>query len=213
MTVEAWLREAFADPLLALRLDPSWGAAHADGRRRLREAMAETAAKRHPDLRREAEALREPSRLPVHPLLGFSVSHSASLGGFVCSSALDVGFDVEASARVSVAACERIAFDGREAAEAPSPAAYWTAKEAAFKALARTGLQPKTIAAVRVSGWRPARGPDASPDAFLDAFQCEAHAQGLEAALRGTTWRLGENEYCFFSIPLNQRPGRPIRAS
>lgn len=83
-----------------------------------------------------------------------SISHAPGLGGYVCTQdpGVFIGFDIELSSRVTPAIVQRICKTELEALEAPSPAALWTAKEAAYKSL--RGLnQPEVISEISITGW------------------------------------------------------------
>lgn len=86
-----------------------------------------------------------------------SISHTREMGGYVgiCSSdkfKKHIGFDIEATSRVTQAIARRVCLTQEEFDQAPSPAHLWVAKEAAFKALRGCG-QPKTVSKIEISDW------------------------------------------------------------
>lgn len=89
----------------------------------------------------------------------FSISHAPTLGGFLAvqitpdSPILDIGFDVEEISRVRRPVIERVCADPCELTIAPSGAALWCAKEAAFKSF-RGPHQPQVISEIFIHEWR-----------------------------------------------------------
>lgn len=83
----------------------------------------------------------------------YSVSHSNFLGGaaLIDSAEGQVGFDIEQTARVLPAVALRVS-DEEQMRLAPSPAALFVAKEAAFKSL-RGSRQPKVLSEVEILEW------------------------------------------------------------
>ena len=87
-----------------------------------------------------------------------SISHTEGFGGYVfltreINEPLQIGFDLELKERLAPAIAERICQDKLEFNEAPSPAALWCAKEAAFKAL-KGPHQPQVLPEIKISNWR-----------------------------------------------------------
>lgn len=85
--------------------------------------------------------------------LAYSVSHSKSFGGaaFVDSAFGPIGFDIEETSRVTEAVALRVS-DEHQLRIAPTAAAIFVAKEAAFKAL-RGPRQPKILSEVEIINW------------------------------------------------------------
>ncbi len=84
--------------------------------------------------------------------LAYSVSHSNILGGAAfAADEGQIGFDLEETARVLPAVALRIS-DDQQLRAAPTPAALFVAKEAAFKAL-RGPRQPKVLSEVEILEW------------------------------------------------------------
>jgi hypothetical protein len=83
-----------------------------------------------------------------------SISHAPDMGGYACTQDVGVwiGFDIELSSRVTAKITQRVCKTQQELISAPSPAALWTAKEAAYKSL-RTLNQPKVITEISIHGW------------------------------------------------------------
>lgn len=87
-----------------------------------------------------------------------SISHCPGLGGFAITNAdpqIQIGFDVEETARVSEAIARRVCVTSEEFLRAPSPASLWAAKEAGFKAL-RGPRQPSVVSALEIYDWKKA---------------------------------------------------------
>jgi len=88
-----------------------------------------------------------------------SVSHNPSLGGFAllrCQGDLSnkaIGFDTEEKLRIKPEIARRVCESAAEYEAAPSAAALWCAKEAAFKSM-RGPYQPKVLPFIEVSGWK-----------------------------------------------------------
>lgn len=83
----------------------------------------------------------------------YSLSHCRSAGGFasIHHSDLQVGFDIEETARAAADTVARISTP-KEMELAPSPAALWCAKESLFKSL-RGPSQPRVTSAIIVDHW------------------------------------------------------------
>lgn len=85
--------------------------------------------------------------------LAYSVSHSKVLGGAAFAAGeLQVGFDLEETSRVSEAVALRVS-DKKQLEMAPTPAALFVSKEAAFKAL-RGHRQPLILSEVQILEWK-----------------------------------------------------------
>lgn len=86
-----------------------------------------------------------------------SISHSKHLGGaaFIAPDEGQLGFDIEESSRVSKIVAVRIA-DEKQFKQAPTPAALFVAKEAAFKSM-RGPRQPAVISEVEIFNWEKVR--------------------------------------------------------
>lgn len=91
---------------------------------------------------------------------GFSsISHTQDLGGYVflpmteSAYADAIGLDIEIISRVTDPIVKRICKTEQEFKNAPSAAALWCAKEAAFKAL-RGADQPQVISEIEISEWK-----------------------------------------------------------
>lgn len=85
----------------------------------------------------------------------YSISHSNNLGGaaFLDSAEGQIGFDVEVTSRVLSEVALRVS-SSEQLKNAPTPAALFVAKEAAFKSL-RGPRQPKVLSEVEIIDWVP----------------------------------------------------------
>lgn len=121
----------------------------------------------------------------------YSISHTTGMGVLVYS--LDwVGVDVEVTDRVTNQVMQRVSTLA-EIQEAPTLAALWCAKEAAFKAL-KGFRQPSVISDVSIGGWKKI-------DSQTETFQLlnyENHETPHSG--RGVVKYLGQHTYAFFLI-------------
>lgn len=142
---ERALRDLLSDPTLRLEVRPEFSSAHTNYREEIRRAIAHElgASERIFDLSRPLLKVGDRS---------VSISHCPTLGGFV-HSLRPIGFDVEASDRVRPAAISRIS-KPEEADGAPSFAALWAAKEAAFKALQHAETKPELLSQIEIGLWK-----------------------------------------------------------
>ncbi len=123
---------------LTIRLNSLWGSLQNDYRESIHSDLKEMQSK-------------------AYPLFDSSISHTQSLGGYAFSifsqnDIHQIGFDVEISQRVTAKISQRIAANEAEFREAPSPASFWVAKEAAFKAL-KGPFQPKVVSEIQLTEW------------------------------------------------------------
>ena len=82
-----------------------------------------------------------------------SISHCASLGGFISSSQF-VGFDIEEIPRIKTDVIQRVSQD-IEMKSAPQLFYLWPAKESAFKALSlHRSEKPVVISDLRIQNWK-----------------------------------------------------------
>lgn len=193
---QSWLRAALSDDSLELRFSVDWGASAPGGRARLRAAIAESIGR--PGDRDVLDLSRPPAFAD-----GFaSVSHGPLGGGFAFSRSRPLGFDLEPLERVREAAALRLARSEDELRQAPSPAALWCAKEAAFKALYVPGPQPTTASSMAIAGWRSATDANASESARL-CYAVPASGSPPTAAAReldGATWTIGPIQFALFTL-------------
>ena len=126
-------------------LNPGWGSQEPDHRQSLRTAIQANVDGN--------AAILDLTRLPKSAAHSISISHCKGLGGFAIAPAqFALGFDIEVSARVRKSDIARVASDPAEVAESPTPSAFWTAKEAAFKSL-EGHCQPRGLKDLRVGSW------------------------------------------------------------
>lgn len=145
------LRAFFAISDLHLVLKKEWGASVPENRRHIRAFI-------HDNIH-ACEEIFNLSEIPSLPRGKISISHSKALGGvFWTGSDRDLGFDVELIARCRPEMMKRVS-TAQEMTEAPSMAALWTAKEAAFKAIPR-GAQPYSVSQIIIGGWEKTTRPD-----------------------------------------------------
>ncbi len=107
-----------------------------------------------------------------------SASHTIGCGAFAGSSSKPIGIDLEVTLRVTEAAVKRISAS-LERAAAPTAAALWCAKEAAFKAL-KTFRQPPVISSISIGEWQ---NIDSHTETFsinnFDEFRAPPEGRGL----------------------------------
>ena len=141
------IRERLQAPGLLLDLRPEWGAAHDDHRVLIREDLS----RRLNGDYRNLEVWPKPTNDSV------SISHCNYFGGYaqVAKPQL-IGIDIEITKRVRMEIIKRVSNPG-EVEAAPYPAALWTAKEAAFKALSQAGVA-EIMSDFSIFGWEPLSG-------------------------------------------------------
>lgn len=145
------LRSYFGRDDLRLFYRAEWGSSVFDHRRLIREAVRELTGEDHSDL----------EKLPVSAKYSISVSHSHTAGGFASVlQPLFIGFDIEETARIQAPVVARIS-SKEEIAAAPSAPALWSAKEAAFKALATLGNW-QVLRDVSICDWMEAEFPSST---------------------------------------------------
>lgn len=138
------IREFFGLDSLKLVLRKDWGASTPDNRKNIRAFI-------HDNIH-ACEEIFNLSEIPSIPNGRISISHSKALGGvFWTDGDRDLGFDIELIERCKPEMMKRVSTP-REMSEAPSMAALWTAKEAAFKAIPR-GTQPYSVSQINIGGW------------------------------------------------------------
>ena len=123
-------------------------------RKQLREHLVKTIEKKFPKKLslEQKNVLLTPGGVPQTPFASVSISHCALMGGFVISQLdsavnlfyppteyssnkpLFIGFDLEQLGRAKEKTVLRIS-NKKELAQAPSPSALWSAKEAAYKSI------------------------------------------------------------------------------
>lgn len=156
-------------PHLKLVLRTEWASLKASSRAEIRRYLFENL---------EAEAcILDLDRTPQFKNHSVSISHSQTLGGFAHSPGrVALGFDVELKARARASLVRRVSVSDQELSQAPDACSLWTAKEAAFKALAGVG-QPRGLFDIEIRNWKPLEEQG--------LFRCEALVDGVSRA-RGT---------------------------
>lgn len=161
---------------LTVSVRREWGAENPDHRPRIHGAL---------------EAFRAAT-----PDLLTSISHAPGLGGWAAARTFKqvlagagapprgLGFDLEKSARVTEALVRRVCRVPGEFEQAPSPAALWTAKEAAYKSL-RGPDQPTLASEIEIVSW----GTLSRFETFTASFR--RNPTGLK--IRGVSW--SQDEY------------------
>lgn len=138
---------------LQLILNPRWSSLHEGHRQTLRHAIdkwCEEKSKGNSHCRRSVTNLAELPEAEGHSL---SISHCKRVGGFAAARNCHfVGFDIEINRRLEGVRLGLVSFDEEELKEAPTPAAFWTGKEAAFKCL-RGPNQPRGLKDIRIGRW------------------------------------------------------------
>ncbi len=142
-------------PDLQVILKSEWSSLNADHRLQIRKGLIEEIEK-HTNLSAEDKGrLLDLEQTPLHPHVGFSISHNKICGGFVLNpQGQAMGLDVEIKTRVKENLISRVAASNTEVQNAPSAASLWVAKEAALKCLFRSGLQPHVVAEVEIGEWK-----------------------------------------------------------
>ena len=116
------------------------------------------------------------SQRPLLPQGSVSVSHSSLCGGFAITTVpgVSLGFDIEENERMREQVVARVS-SSEELETAPSLAALWAAKEAAFKSFPK-GVQPPVMSSISVNSWKKA------DDGF---YTCEAQINSHSARAQG----------------------------
>lgn len=130
---------------LELRLNTEWRSGEALHRQKIREDLLT-----HTSDTKDILDLQKPPHLKKGSA---SISHNSYHGGYAYTKddETTLGFDLEMNHRFQSALLLRVASE-QEVQEAPSYAALWTAKEAAFKAMLKAA-QPKTITEITLGRW------------------------------------------------------------
>ena len=140
--MESALRLFFGRDDLTILTRPEWGSTNLGYRRQIRDALREFTGENHSDLEKP----------PISTEYSISISHSHTAGGFAAvRKPLFVGFDIEETARIQASVVARVSSTD-EVVTAPSSAALWSAKEAAFKALTSLGHW-KVLGDVSICDW------------------------------------------------------------
>lgn len=134
---------------------------------------------------------------PIIPDVGLSISHNAMNGGFIVSDSHEhIGFDIELSQRLHAGNVRRFSVHDAEVLSAPSAAALWTAKEAAFKSLS-ADHQPAVIGEIEIGDW-------VQLDSHLvtSLFTCRIVAvkNKIFNGSKGLVLQQGEQTLAFFKI-------------
>lgn len=131
------IQKVIKDPQFTIFLQEEWGSKNLQSRLSIRQHLA----KHHTRFftRAQLANLSDLNLVPESEVGCFSISHTQSLGGFTYSEYLH-GFDLEEAQRVSEPVIRRTS-TAEEFAEAPNKKLLWSAKEAAYKAVARP-IQP-----------------------------------------------------------------------
>ena len=131
---------------LKIYLSPKWSSAEADHRQLLRNAIR--------DMLGCGKTVTDLAMLPDPEAHSISISHCKRAGGFIAAPRCKlVGFDIEINRRLVGVKLRLVSVNEKEPLEAPSPAAFWTAKEAAFKCL-RGPKQPRGLKDIKVGQWK-----------------------------------------------------------
>ncbi|MBK9324433.1 MAG: 4'-phosphopantetheinyl transferase superfamily protein [Bdellovibrionaceae bacterium] len=106
----------------------------------------------HPDYRNEIRSAIEQTLTEKKSAekVYYSTSHARAIGGFALSNR-PIGFDIEAQDRVQNNTISRVS-QNSEVSEAPTHTHLWTAKEAAYKSLAKFS-QPTVISSIQIGQW------------------------------------------------------------
>lgn len=130
-----------------------WGAHNPEHRQKMREFLRIQAQPPQPAT---PQSSQDPLVFP-EPLTRVgekycSLTHTLKRG-LIALDSFPVGIDLEENSRVQARVVARIASSAKELERMPNPAALWTAKEAAFKAL-YSFTQPPVMSQLEIGGWR-----------------------------------------------------------
>ncbi len=135
---------------LRVVLNSEWSSRNASYREKIRKAIAHWLGER---CGRDISSVADLATLPEADGYSLSVSHCKETGGFAVSSDRQfLGFDVEVNRRLKGVRFHLVSFEEGEWREAPTSAAFWTGKEAAFKCL-KGPEQPAGLKDLRVGRW------------------------------------------------------------
>ena len=123
-----------------------------------------------------------------------SISHCPDIGGFAHTndSGVQIGFDIELNARLEPRLAERVSHPQESYQEASSPAIFWCAKEASYKAL-RGPLQPKVISEIRLGNWT-------KWSSQIETFQILSIESRLKTVGLGAAARIKDHSIAIFTF-------------
>lgn len=128
-----------------LILKSEWGSEHLNFRQQIRQSILDTYS--------TDETVLDLEQKPEIAGRSLSISHNRLNGGFATSTqAESLGFDIEVTARLDARNTKRFSVHDEEIQSAPSGAALWTAKEAAFKSLPKKA-QPYVVGEIEIGEW------------------------------------------------------------
>lgn len=137
-----------------LFLNSDWASQHEGHRQMLRNAIGEYLTALGTRTSVDSKSVTDLAVLPEAEGHSLSISHCKRAGGFVVAPRCNfVGFDLEINRRLDGVRLGLVSVDESELRAAPTPAAFWTAKEAAFKCL-RGPTQPRGLKDIRVANWK-----------------------------------------------------------
>lgn len=182
------LRDHLGMPKLELILREEWSSEAPDYRRTIRENLLSDLQKFVFVSDSQREVMLDLMQIPQHPLAGISISHNRKCGGYALNpESGNLGMDVEVVARVKSGVVAR-ASETEELTNAPSPAALWTAKEAALKSFNGVTGAPEIIADVHIGNWQNG--------ACAGVELCQV--VGVEDGPKGCVVELGEMKVAVF---------------
>lgn len=117
-----------------------WSSSHQGHRLQIRQHIAENYSAFFK--RDQMAKLFDLTQIPQPENVSLSISHCASVGGYVFSH-YNVGFDIEEKKRISPSVLKRVC-SSAELNSAPDPAFLWSAKESAYKALSKQMISFET---------------------------------------------------------------------
>lgn len=149
LIIEIEVQGFFKDSTLNLALQADWGSQNDSYRNKIRSYI-------HREISSDPNFLN----LEITPDptdWAISISHCRDLGGVfwkpqVTGGRSSLGFDLELNLRCKAEAMGRVSTP-EEMSEAPSMAALWTAKEAAYKAIPRLE-QPASVSQIKIGLWK-----------------------------------------------------------
>ncbi len=145
--IEKHARYHLGEPFIELDMKSEWSSQTAGYRQRIRQYIFDRYCQEDRILN-----LEEPPDLSKGAI---SISHGKTLGGFAYIPHQGcIGFDIEEHRRLNKDNLKGYSANKKEESEAPTHSALWTAKEAAFKCLRKTGRQPIAIREIEIGDWK-----------------------------------------------------------
>jgi|GEM_PF-1534435 len=166
--MEIEVQRFFKDSALKLELRSDWGSQNDSYRNKIRSYI-------YHEISMDADFMN--LEITPNPAdWAISISHCRDLGGIfwrprTTENSSSLGFDLELNLRCKAEVMGRVSTP-EEMSEAPSMAALWTAKEAAFKAIPRMS-QPASVSQIQIGLWKKLPSAEAENITRSDCWQWE----------------------------------------